>query len=335
MKLKNILTGIAIFLQCSVASSTSHADSSTQKDEKFFSLTELENQAKKELRPLEYVKASDDTSLAFRSYHPQQAEAIVVFYHGAGAHSGLSYNHLGEALSTEFPIAVYTPDIRGHGYSGGDRGDTPSVDQVWEDINTLVKHARTKYPKLPLYIGGHSGGAGLALNYSSYEKKSEIDGYVFLAPYFGYRSKTNHDKDKEKFEFATVKTAAFIENTMSGGRLAGHKKGVIYNYPKSVLEKNPKIVAFNTVNMSTALTPSSPQYQFSKLKEYGLWIGENDEAFDSSKVKKFADSNSDDKASKVVDIIKDENHFSIILRASQLIGLWVMGSVQEKTPLTF
>ena len=328
MTIKTMLVGVTIFLQGIFLSSNSHADSSTQKDEKFFSLTELENQAKNELRPLEYVKARDATSLAFRSYHPQQAEAIVVFYHGAGAHSGLSYNHLGEALSAEFPIAIYTPDIRGHGYSEGDRGDAPTVEQVWEDINTLVKHARTKSPTLPLFIGGHSGGAGLTLNYSSYEKKAEVDGYVFLAPYFGYRSKTNHDKDKDKFEFATVKTAAFIENTMSGGMLAGHKKGVIYNYPKSILEKNPKIVAFNTVNMSTALTPSSPQYQFSKLKEYGLWIGENDEAFDSSKVKRFADSNSEDTTDNVAEIIKDENHFSIILKGSQLIGPWVMDSIK-------
>ena len=94
----------------------------------------------------------------------------------------MSYHHLGEGLSAEFPIAVYTPDIRGHGYSDGDRGDTPTVDQVWEDVNTMVKQARTKYPKLPLFIGGHSGGAGLALNYSSYEKKAEIDGYVFSLP---------------------------------------------------------------------------------------------------------------------------------------------------------
>ncbi len=328
MTLKNLLMTTVIFLQCTIFTSNSQAELSKQKDEKFFSLTEINNQAKKELRALEYVKASDATSLAFRSYHPQQAQAILIFYHGAGAHSALSYHHLGEGLSAEFPIAVYTPDIRGHGYSDGDRGDTPTVDQVWEDINTMVKQARTKYPKLPLFIGGHSGGAGLALNYSSYEKKAEIDGYVFLAPYFGYRSKTNHDKSKNGFEFATVKTSAFIENSMSGGMLAGHKKAVIYNYPESVLAKNPKIVTFNTVNMSNALTPSSPKFQLSKLQKYGLWIGENDEAFNPIKVAKFVESSSDDKASKVVELVKGENHFSIILKASQLIGPWVMGSIK-------
>ena len=77
---------------------------------------------------------------------------------------------------------------------------------------------------------------------------------------------------------------------MSGGMLAGHKKAVIYNYPESVLAKNPKIVTFNTVNMSNALTPSSPKFQFSKLQKYGLWIGENDEAFDPIKVIKFSES---------------------------------------------
>ncbi len=52
MTIKTMLVGVTIFLQGIFLSSNSHADSSTQKDEKFFSLTELENQAKKELRPL-------------------------------------------------------------------------------------------------------------------------------------------------------------------------------------------------------------------------------------------------------------------------------------------
>ena len=322
MKLKIILASLTILFQCSTAVSKPQAK------QKFFSLTELKNQPSKKLKPLQYVKASDSTSLAFRAYHPDNTKAIFIFFHGAGAHSGLSYNHLGENLSAEFPIAVYTPDIRGHGFSDGDRGDTATVAHVWEDINTLITVARTKYPKLPVFIGGHSGGAGLALNYSSYEKRSEIDGYVFLAPYFGYRSKTNHDKSKNNFEFATVDTSAFIENAMSGGTLSGHKKAVIYNYPEKVLADNPKIVAFNTVNMSNALTPSSPQFQFSKLKNYGLWIGEKDEAFDPKKVKGFADSSSNDKANKTTQVIEGENHFSIILRASKLIGPWIMNYVK-------
>lgn len=33
--------------------------------------------------------ATDNISLAFRAYIPEKPLAIIIFYHGAGAHSGL------------------------------------------------------------------------------------------------------------------------------------------------------------------------------------------------------------------------------------------------------
>lgn len=328
MKFIYVLAGIAIVLPFSNLFSYSQANTHTQTEEQFFSMTEIKNATKKELRPLEYVQASDATSLAFRSYLPQDAKALLIFYHGAGAHNGLSYYHLGLGLRDEFQVAVYMPDIRGHGNSGGERGDTPNVDQVWSDVNTLVERARAQYPDLPIFIGGHSGGAGLALNYSSWDQRAAIDGYVFLAPYFGFRSNTEYDKSENRFEFTTVKTSDFIENAMSGGKLLGHSKAVTFHYPDSVLEQHPEIVTFNTVNMSNAVTPFSPGTQLRELQNFGLWIGKEDEAFDPLKVMNFAESNSDDNANKEIEVIEGENHFSIILRASKLIGPWITRSVE-------
>jgi len=306
----------------------SHAYQSAQPQEKFFSLKEIKNADKKELMPLEYIQASDDTSLAFRPYLPLQAKAVLIFYHGAGAHSGLSYNHIGVGLRDEFKIAVYMPDLRGHGGSGGKRGDAPSDEQVWLDINTMVHHARVQYPNLPLFLGGHSAGAGLVLNYSSWDQKSPIDGYVFLAPYFGFRSETSHDKDTNGgYEFSTVNVSDFVINSMSGGLFLGHSKAVKFNYPASVLEKNPEIVTFNTVNMSKSVTPYSPNTQLSELQQFGLWIGNKDEAFDPVKVTAFAKKNSNITANKEIITIEGENHFSIILKASKFIGLWINSTI--------
>lgn len=297
--------------------------------EKFFSLTEIKNAPKKLLQPLEYVQATDDVSLAYRSYLPQEAKAILIFYHGGGAHSGLSYQHIGTGLRDDFDIAVYMPDIRGHGGSGGERGDTPNVEQVWYDINTIVESARVKHPNTPIFIGGHSGGAGLALNYSSWDKKYEISGYTFLAPYFGYRSETNYDKGKNTgFEFSTVNTSDFVINTMSGGLFLGHAKAVKFNFPEAVLNANPEIVPFNTVNMANAVTPHSPESQFSGLKQFGLWIGNQDEAFDPGKVITFAKTNSDTKGVKEIKTVNNANHFSIIVNASNLIGPWLQKIVK-------
>jgi len=302
----------------------SHASQLEQPQDNFFSLKEIKSVDQKPLSSLECVQASDDTSLAFRSYLPLQAKAILIFYHGAGAHSGLSYNHIGVGLRDKFEIAVYMPDLRGHGNSGGGRGDAPSDKQVWQDINTMITHARVQYPNLPIFVGGHSGGAGLTLNYATWEQRAAIDGYVFLAPYFGFRSETSHDKDKNGgYEFSTVNVSDFVINSMSGGLFFGHSKAVKFNYPASVLENNPKIVAFNTINMSKSVTPYSPDIQLLELKQFGLWIGNKDEAFDPLKVMRFAEENSDTKANKEIKMIEGENHFSIIIGASKFIGPWI------------
>lgn len=329
MKLKYMIMNAGIMLLSISLTNNLYASSDEQNTEKFFSLVEIKNAPKKVVQPLKYVQATDDVSLAYRSYLPQQAQALLIFYHGAGAHSGLTYNHIGAGLRDGFNIAVYMPDIRGHGSSGGDRGDTPSVEQVWSDTNTMVEIAREKYPNLPIFVGGHSAGAGLVLNYSSWEQRVEVDGYVFLSPYFGFRSETNYDEGENKrFEFSTVKTSDFVINTMSGGLFLGHSKAVKFNFPDAVLRANPEIVSFNTVNMSNAVTPYSPDTQLSDVKQFGLWIGKQDEAFDPVKVTLFAQKYSDEKANKEIEIVDKENHFSIILNASDLIGPWIGKVIQ-------
>ncbi len=329
-KLKFMVMKVGIILSFISITNNLYASSDEQSADGFFSLVEIKNASKKSLSPLKYILASDKTSLAYRAYLPQKAQAILRFYHGAGAHSGLSYNHIGADLRDNFNIAVYMPDIRGHGGSGGERGDSPLVEQVWSDTNTMVEVARDKYPNLPIFVGGHSAGAGLALNYSSWDQRAEIDGYIFLAPYFGYRSETHYDEgDNTRFEFSTVKTSDFIINTMSGGLFLGHSKAVKFNFPDSVLRDNPEIVPFNTVNMSNAVTPHSPGSQLSNVQQFALWIGKQDEAFDPFKVTMFAQKHSAKKANKEIAIVDKENHFSIILNAANLIGPWLKNVINS------
>ncbi|MBU2647583.1 lysophospholipase [bacterium] len=304
---------------------TRNVDATEKKPASFFSLNEISSSETKYLAPLQYVRSSDNIDLAFRAYIPPHPKAILVFYHGAGAHSGLIYNHIGVGLSDAYNIVVYTPDLRGHGYSSGPRGDSPSPEQVWHDINSMINRIRQAYPDLPLFMGGHSGGSGLVLNYLSWPERIPINGYVFIAPYFGYRSKT--DFDEKKVDFTSVKISSFVINTISGGFFMGHSKAVRYNYPAEILEQNPKIVAFNTVNMSNALTPTSPQSQFSMLQRFGLWIGDRDESFDPSKIIRFAEQNQSKEAAGNIQIVKGENHFSILLKVHELIGPWILSQL--------
>ncbi len=292
-----------------------------QEDGSPFSFEEIINAEKVFVPPLQYIKAGDDITLAYRAYIPEEISAVLVFYHGAGAHGGLTYPHIGDGLSKRFNIAVYTPDMRGHGFSGGKRGDAPSSEQVLDDIGTFIRYARARYPGKPIFLGGHSAGSGLVLNYSDVKRPEKVEGYIFLSPYLGFRSKT--DRENNPHPFATAKEALFIKHAMHG--TDGHSKAVFYHYPERVLEANPEMVTAITVNVSNAVTPTSPWLQLLNLNApLAMWIGENDEAFDPDKVVSFIKSS---KPESVAAILEDENHLSIILNASNYIGPWIQSII--------
>ena len=248
---------------------------------RIFSIEQIQLVKKSEPAPLSYIQSSDGIKLAFRAYVPSEPNAILIFYHGAGAHSEISYQHIGNDLRDVFQVGVYTPDIRGHGYPEGPRGDAPSKELVWQDITVLLNHVRSLYPSTPVFLGGHSAGAGLVLNYSSWKDSQPVNGYVFIAPYLGFRSKTEHtNNNTSRYQFSTVKNSKFIVNAISLGMLFNHSKAVEFHFPTSILKSYPKIVTYNTVIMSNSVTPHSPHSQFQKLNRFGLWIGEKDEIFD-------------------------------------------------------
>ena len=177
------------------------------------------------------------------------------------------------AVNTGLPF--FTPDLRGHGDSEGDRGDCPGPEQVWRDIGSMVQHIR-KTQNGPLFLGGHSSGAEVVLNYSSWENKTPVDAYVFLSPQLGHRSRTAR-KDREN-PFVTVKVQYFVLNSMTIGLGFGHRAAVIFNYPPEVLANDTGMVGSNTVNMANALTPLDPEGQFEELDQpFGMWIGSKDE----------------------------------------------------------
>jgi alpha-beta hydrolase superfamily lysophospholipase len=99
-----------------------------------FSYKELESAEKVPIPSLHYIEASDKTRLAYRKYTPKQISAVLIFYHGGGTYSAGGYQYIGNGLSNRFNILVITPDIRGHGDSGGEEGDAPSPEQVFDDI---------------------------------------------------------------------------------------------------------------------------------------------------------------------------------------------------------
>jgi len=224
---------------------------------------------------------------------------------------------------------VYTPDIRGHGASGGPRGDAPSPKQIWEDISTCIRHIRADYPHLPLFLGGHSSGAGVALNYASQADHEPVSGYVFLSPQLGVQAQT--DRPSLAAPFAIVDVSAFVAYATSGGTSHGHDYAVQFNYPADLLVADPGLVAAITVNTSVALIPSAPRRQFERLdRPFGLWIGSEDELFLPDKVLAFGDLAVSVRADSQVSTISNAKHLSVLVKAHETIGPWIAHMIQKE-----
>ena len=213
--------------------------------------------------------------------------------------------------------------------SGGPRGDAPSPKQVWADITTFIKHIRTEFPHLPLFLGGHSSGGGVTLNYASQPDHEIVNGYVFLSPQLGFRAQT--DRPCLSAPFAKVDTSAFVAYAMSGGTAHGHDYAVQFNYPAEILAGDPGLVAAITVNMAVALTPLAPHDQFAILdRPFGLWIGSEDELFLPDKVLAFADLAVSVRAHSQVSSIPGAKHLSVLVRSHETIGPWIADMIKEE-----
>lgn len=126
------------------------------------------------------VPASEGVSLWVRKVEVPEAEVRVevVFTHGLGEHSR-RYEHVAAALAACGGRA-WTYDLRGHGRSGGRRGDSPRYELFVEDLAQIVQLAsRTGRP---VFLLGHSFGGQITARYLE-ERQEGIRGAVICSPW--------------------------------------------------------------------------------------------------------------------------------------------------------
>jgi len=294
------------------------------------SFKEIHGRADTDAGKSRFLKASDGIDLAYYvTLPPGKPAAAVIFLHGGGAYSEAGYQQLAAGLNGKYETAVYLCDLRGHGRSGGPRGDAPSVEQVWNDLNLFIATVRKSHPGIPLYLGGHSSGAGLILNYIAWNWKADVNGYFFIAPQFGYKSDT--ERTDSKTSFAKPRTWVFVLSAMSGGHLFAHTRAVDFNYPAAVLAAKPLMLKSISRNMALAMTPDKPEEQFGQIKRpFGLFIGAADDLFVPEKVRRFAGyAEGTARGQSVSQIVPKENHLSILLVADELIGKTIQNWLQN------
>ncbi|MEW5947505.1 MAG: lysophospholipase [bacterium] len=131
-------------------------------------------------RPWSVVAADDGVELFLRRWTTagERACKVLLCLHGLGGHGG-GYEALGKDLA-EHGIEVYAMDHRGHGLSGGRRGDVADFGTFMNDAHAMLRHAARERPGSPLFLLGESMGGIIAIHCARLFP-AEISGLVLAA----------------------------------------------------------------------------------------------------------------------------------------------------------
>jgi acylglycerol lipase len=88
---------------------------------------------------------------------PANLEAGLIVVHGIAEHAE-RYRHVAEALAAQ-GIACFVYDQRGHGKFPGTRTHVADFTEFAQDLELVGESLRKRYPKMPLFVWGHSMGS--------------------------------------------------------------------------------------------------------------------------------------------------------------------------------
>jgi len=139
----------------------------------------------------EIFNTSDGETLFIRRWNPDTVSAgkediAILLFHGITAHRG-AYEMAGVPIS-EAGYNVFGLDYRGHGLSGGNRGDATCKERWVADLAESVKFVKSLGHKR-LIVMGHSMGMAAAIC-AAEAVPDEIAGVVMLSLPYHARCKT-------------------------------------------------------------------------------------------------------------------------------------------------
>lgn len=130
---------------------------------------------------------ADGVDIYWQAWLPDTAaKAVVVLSHGYSEHCN-RYAHVGAAL-TDAGYALCALDHRGHGRSGGGRGQVPAYETFLDDYGQVIAMARAAHPGVKCFIYGHSMGGNIALVYAI-TRPENLSGVIATGPLLGFAIK--------------------------------------------------------------------------------------------------------------------------------------------------
>jgi alpha-beta hydrolase superfamily lysophospholipase len=155
--------------------------------------------------------SNDGLKLFAQKWDPEgETKAVISLVHGHGEHSS-RYSHWAERLNNA-GYAVLALDLRGHGRSEGQRGDSPSYDHYADDVSILLSKAEEIFPDKPVFLYGHSLG-GLIVLFYLIQRRPAIKGAIITSPVL----KTAIVEQKAKIAVARVLCHLFPKASIPSG----------------------------------------------------------------------------------------------------------------------
>jgi alpha-beta hydrolase superfamily lysophospholipase len=130
------------------------------------------------------LQAKDRTALAVHVWQPptrEGKEPVVLLMHGIGLH-GRPYASIAAGF-TRHGLVLAVPDLRGHGDSGGSRGEMADIAILRCDLERILDQIHEHFPHAPIILMGESMGGLLAAECGVAAQK-RLAGLALLAPAF-------------------------------------------------------------------------------------------------------------------------------------------------------
>lgn len=237
---------------------------------------------------------------------PAKKDIAVLIFHGITAHSG-AYGMAGIPISSG-GYTTFGLDYRGHGLSGGNRGDSPNKERWIADLAESVKYIKG-LGYLKVIILGHSLGVASAICATN-AVPDEISGLILLSgAYEGKKSLT-----KSPTFFQKIKIIA--------GSIFRPSYQVVEYYREGMTGSKDPLFNFRyTLRFLTMLDVKQLRLPRSLNIPVLVGVGDKDELFDIDKVKEFYDAVPGNK--KEFFVMKDATHARIPVESWEEIVLWL------------
>jgi alpha-beta hydrolase superfamily lysophospholipase len=126
-----------------------------------------------------FTRASDGVDLHYLTWSGKEPWAALAFLHGIASHGGW-FSETAADLAAE-GVAVYAPDRRGSGRSGGPRGHLDTYDRALDDLDQILRLVASERPGVPVFVAASSWAAKLAVVHAA-QRPGGLVGLLLLGP---------------------------------------------------------------------------------------------------------------------------------------------------------